>query len=467
MSDTSYFICNADKAEKDSDNLSAYFQKAGCCSGIRDWVNNSYFSVVRKIDLTVNHKVYESWIETLIENNFPITEFKENDLIPKETDLFSEKTVTKNKIAQYAKHPNYRDLLVSIEKSITKGNKIFVRGTDRGEDLYYWTATSMKKGQIIGVDNSLGLVTVKILEHDLDLLHGDSHDVELQVFNDYDSNIPMISELELGEVKVKKPETKYLDGYLIKVDSTNLSSKEVLAVHSLIRYGWHTNYTNFIDNFFTVKKAVPEATFFELLLMVSFAGNYSGYHSIFEPNNKGGFMPSSKIVKNLNSSPDNINGSVYQEPKLKDLHANAIKFLKAGNWRKGYEDMLVASYGSKNKELRTIKALSDFGQLTKKVDYTIIDENYSSYKVTADDFSFRWYKKERFSTPKIITDFKEPKPEDQTAEAMSEESLIRRGAARPLINKEYPPYPSAGPRVRKITLEESWNGHIKGKTSNQ
>lgn len=447
MPDTSYFLHPVETVRKNAKDLRNYLNKAGCCSGISNWIKEEYYSVVKPSDLTVKPKMFIEWIRVLMGESFPIVEVKQNDFIPKDTDMFKEKSTTVT-TAIHFKNPVYMDTLMAIGKRLQKGEKVYVRGTERGEALYNWTDSQLKKAEVVNVNPNNGFMDIKILEHDLDLLHGDIHDVELQAFNDYDSNIPLITEKELGK-EVKKEDPTYYDCILVRVDAKGLNHNELLAVHSLIRYGWHSKYTQLIQRFFEARAAVPEATFFELLLMVSIRGNYSGYYSIFEPSHKGGFMPSSKIMNNLKNAKSDINGCVYQKLNIPDIYENAKKFLRESNpnYRKGYEALLISSYGSKNKELRCVKAKEDFGQLTGDKEYTIIDENYGSFKVTADDYSFRWYKKERFKSPKVLVDFNEPKDTPKSAESLEADAAQRQQQMmQEQARGQRPPQPQAADR---------------------
>lgn len=438
----SYFLRNIAKAEKQGTDLRAdCLTKGGCCSDIRRWFKGQYYTIVRDKDLKVTKDLFERWVNTLMAENFPILGFKRNDIIPKDNNLFENKQTQVVKQATHFMNPIHKEIIHGLAQSIGGKKEVYIRGTDRGENLYYWTGANMKKGVITKVNESNGLIHIKIVEHELDLLIGDVHEVEIQAFNDYDSNIPLISEKELGAKPKEEKKSNYYGAYLVTVDSTKLSSNELLATHSLLRHSWATKYQGFVEMFYTMKEAVPEATFFELLLMVHIKGNYTGYYGIYEPGNKGGFMPTSKIMKALKiNSQGNINVSVHADPKMRDLHANACKYIKEKNYRKGYETMLIASYGSKNKEVRTVVAISDHGHLTKDSEYNIIDESYNAYKVTADDFAFRWYQKKRFNKVKVLVDCEDMKSEHPCKEKVVEAEIPRdRVTPEGMVQPQPPP----------------------------
>jgi len=383
----SLFIFDADLAEKEP--LKAKVANWGCCANISEKVT-PYYSFIPKDKIRISRELLINWVDAIIAEGLPISRVRDNDIVAKNW--------RQQKVLLYSNCKSYELFLNNVKKAISAKKPIIVKGTKKGQEYYNYTHQEMLRGEIVEVDSSQRIV-IKILNHKHDTFEGETAIVHPLYFT-HEDGTPLLDEKVLKKEEFGDKQVFY-PGYLVRVDVDKVKNTERLFIHTLLRFAWHESYSGFIESYFNMKKDVPEADFFELLVMVSVAGNYSGGNGICQnPEHANYFRKKKDILTDLRKGSA-INTSFTAPPMVSIGNYSEIQQnLRGNNVRKAYEDLLYASYGKKNKEVLTAVSIQDYGELTKGNKYIIRNENERSYKVLADDYCERWYRKARFSNLK-------------------------------------------------------------------
>lgn len=351
-----------------------------------------------------SEQVIDDWISLIMNAGFPVEMPRKNNLV---------ETTIRNKI-KYYNCDTFQRVMQDLKERIngkkslkSAGEEIFIKGTKRGGKVYRWTAENLRKAKIIDVDLSEGVAHIAAEEHDDEsITKGEVFKVVLYYF-DYMDGTPVM-DMQVLEEELNNYIIKYVPGYLIRIDPRGKSSMIKLATLTLVRYLWIDSYKNLIPDFYEIKESVSEGTFFEILLLASAKNGYNGGRAIFDFGGIGErgddgefpyFKSEKEIWKDLSSGEMNINSSFWGKPIKEYLSfQNFRNDLLAKKYRKAYGDMLYASYGKKGKDAQVVKAIENHGFITKDKQYLVRDENEQSYKVVSDDYSAKWYKKDRFVT---------------------------------------------------------------------
>ncbi len=170
-----------------------------------------------------------------------------------------------------------------------------------------------------------------------------------------------------------------------------------LFLYQILRYLWAPLHIKYSEEYFKIKDSLEKYDFMEILSLINvivFSGNY---YSPF-PSSENGILTNSNInevfEKTAVHSTNQATSKTVLYPKFIRSIRNAYK---KGEFELAMVNLINATYGVRPEIKKiTIISKSNFGFLSENTEYTVLDQNSKAFKIHADDFADRWYKKTRF-----------------------------------------------------------------------
>lgn len=375
------------------------FSGVECCSFFKR-CNSRHYSIIPKKHLNIKTELFFDWVKKLQDLGHPVSDPIENEWIVNRRH-FSLGVLDKS-------HPGFVDEeeIKRLQERINNGEKIGVIGDYLSYNQGMGGLSPETRGVLVSIDKR-DQQNRAIVVFEGSSSYGKN--TQLHYLLDENTGEYLVSTIpKFHEFWYDKYKKEILNAYLICVRGQEQHEYDRLLTHTLLRYTWSSSYKNMLPTFYEILAELPRINFYHALALAQIKYDYNGYFGVF-PNIGSSNNPNARLLYFINPKavqPGVIKGGINSffgsnlgitPYDLKEVRG----LLKNKNYEKAYSIVYKASFRlMKLETIKELEAKMNFGELTKGKKYAAYAENEKSYKVLANDFCRRWYKKVRFNESK-------------------------------------------------------------------